>query len=97
MLFRSCRTGLTKTQYEKWVHEVIEPDKYKEVTERYGDAPGHLLTGTNPQGEAQLAIACLRFGNILLFPQPRPALGDDDFKLVHGMPVAYEPITAPSR
>lgn len=48
---------LTKTQYEKWVHEVIEPDKYKEVTERYGDAPGHLLTGTNPQGEAQLAIA----------------------------------------
>lgn len=79
---------LTKTQYEKWVHEAIEPDKYKEVTERYGDAPGHLLTGTNPQGEAQLAIACLRFGNILLFPQPRPALGDDDFKLVHGMPVA---------
>lgn len=79
---------LTKTQYEKWVHEIIEPDKYKEVTERYGDAPGHLLTGTNPQGEAQLAIACLRFGNILLFPQPRPALGDDDFKLVHGMPVA---------
>ena len=26
---------LTKTQYEKWVHEVIEPDKYKEVTELY--------------------------------------------------------------
>ena len=79
---------LTKTQYEKWAHEVIDAEKYKEVTERYGEAPGHLLTGKNEQGEEQLAIACLRFGNVLLFPQPRPALGDDDFKLVHGMPVA---------
>jgi cobaltochelatase CobN len=62
---------------------VILPEKYKEVTDRYGDAPGNLLAT-----EDSIAIACLRFGNVLLFPQPRPALGDDDFKLVHGMPVA---------
>lgn len=79
---------LTKAQYEEWAHEIIDAEKYKEVTERYGEAPGHLLTKKNKQGEEEIAIACLRFGNILLFPQPRPALGDDDFKLVHGMPLA---------
>ena len=53
------------------------------MTDRYGDAPGNLLVT-----EDSIAITCLQFGNILLFPQPRPALGDDEFKLVHGMPVA---------
>ena len=74
---------LSTGQYETWAKEVILPEKYKEVTDRYGDAPGNLLAT-----EDSIAIACLRFGNVLLFPQPRPALGDDDFKLVHGMPVA---------
>lgn len=49
-----------------------DQDKYKEVTERYGDART-ILTGTNPQGEAQLAIAS--FGNILLFPSAPSCIG----------------------
>ncbi len=81
------RTGhplwLTKNQYETWAKEVIAPEKYAEVVERYGEAPGSLLT----KGDS-LAVACVRYGNVLLFPQPRPALGDDDFKLVHGAEVA---------
>lgn len=74
---------LSTEQYEQWAHEVLLPEKYQEVTDRYGDAPGNLLVT-----EDSIAITCLQFGNILLFPQPRPALGDDEFKLVHGMPVA---------
>ena len=74
---------LTRQQYEDWAHQLIAPEKYKEVTDRYGDAPGSLLT----RGDS-LAVACIRYGNILLFPQPRPALGDDDFRLVHGVDVA---------
>lgn len=74
---------LTKNVYETWAHEVITPTKYAEVVERYGEAPGSLLT----KGDS-LAVACVRYGNILLFPQPRPAIGDDDFKLVHGVEVA---------
>ena len=74
---------LTKNVYEKWAHEVITPTKYAEVVERYGEAPGSLLA----KGDS-LAVACVRYGNILLFPQPRPAIGDDDFKLVHGVEVA---------
>ena len=73
---------LRKSEYEKWAKEVLAPEKYAEVTKRYGEAPGNLLT----QGDS-IAVACLRYGNVLLFPQPRPALGDDDFKLVHGVEV----------
>lgn len=79
---------LTKNEYEKWVQEVLNPEKYREVVARYGEAPGELLVKDDDNGNKEIAIACLQFGNVILFPQPRPALGEDDFKLVHGMPVA---------
>lgn len=70
---------IDKDEYRRWAREVLLPGKYVEMENRYGKAPGNLLV----RGDS-LAIAGLRYGNILLFPQPRPALGDDDFKLVHG-------------
>ncbi len=72
-----------KSQYEQWAKEVLTKEKYQEVVSRYGDAPGELLA----RGDS-IAVACVRYGNVLLFPQPRPALGDDDFKIVHGADVA---------
>ncbi|MDD4114444.1 MAG: cobaltochelatase subunit CobN [Massilibacteroides sp.] len=78
---------LTRSQYEQWANETLTPEKYGEVIERYGDAPGELLVKDGDK-EKEIAVACIRFGNVLLFPQPRPALGNDEFKLVHGMPVA---------
>ena len=74
---------ITRQQYEEWAREVLPKENYQQVVSRYGEAPGTLLA----KGDS-IAIACLRYGNILLFPQPRPALGDDDFKLVHGAEVA---------
>lgn len=74
---------IDKATYENWAHQVLLPEKYDEVVKRYGRAPGHLLA----RGDS-LCFAALRYGNILLFPQPRPALGDDEFKLVHGAQVA---------
>ena len=74
---------LSRQQYEQWAKEVVPAEKYQEVVSRYGEAPGSLLA----RGDS-IAIACVRYGNVLLFPQPRPALGDDDFKLVHGVEVA---------
>ena len=56
---------LSTEQYEQWAHEVLLPEKYQEVTDRYGDAPGNLLVT-----EDSIAITCLQFGNILLFPSP---------------------------
>ena len=74
---------LSRQQYEQWAKEILPAEKYQEVVNRYGEAPGELLA----KGDS-IAIACVRYGNVLLFPQPRPALGDDDFKLVHGVEVA---------
>ncbi len=74
---------LSRGQYETWAQAVLLPEKYQEVVDRYGPAPGRLLV----RGDS-LAVACLQFGNILLFPQPRPALGDDEFRLIHGAGVA---------
>ena len=74
---------LSTQVYETWAKETLLPHKYQEVVDRYGAAPGELLATPD-----SIAVACLQYGNVLLFPQPRPALGDDEFKLVHGMPVA---------
>lgn len=82
-LNRAHPVWLSREQYEAWAAETLLPEKYREVVDRYGEAPGRLLV----RGDS-LAVACLQFGNILLFPQPRPALGDDEFHLVHGAGVA---------
>ena len=82
-LRRAHPVWLTREQYEAWAAETLLPEKYQEVVARYGPAPGQLLV----RGDS-LAVACLQFGNILLFPQPRPALGEDEFRLVHGAGVA---------
>ena len=74
---------LSANQYEQWARETLAPGKYEEVTDRYGEAPGELLA----RGDS-IAVACVQYGNVLLFPQPRPALGDDEFKLTHGAKVA---------
>ena len=73
---------IKKEQYEQWAKEVLDEKQYAEVKSKYGEAPGHLMV----KGDS-IAVACLRFGNVLLFPQPRPALGDDDFRLAHGVDV----------
>lgn len=73
---------IKKEDYERWAQEVLLPEKYAEVEQRYGKAPGSLLANGD-----SIAVAALIYGNIMLFPQPRPALGNDDFKLVHGVDV----------
>ena len=62
--------------YEEWTRQVIPAVKYAEVTSRYGTPADSL------------PMTAVRYGNVLLFLQPRPALGDDDFRFVHGVDVA---------
>ncbi|MBR1414307.1 MAG: cobaltochelatase subunit CobN [Prevotella sp.] len=84
---------LSRQQYEQWAAEVITKEKYEEVVEHYGEFPGFPRLGQGGRGSFMargdsMAVACLRYGNVLLFPQPRPALGDDDFRVEHGVDVA---------
>lgn len=66
----------TRKTYERWAQQLIPAVKYAEVTSRYGTPPDSI------------PMTAVRYGNVLLFLQPRPALGDDDFRFVHGVDVA---------
>lgn len=66
----------TRNVYEEWTRQVIPAAKYAEVTARYGTPPDSI------------PMTAVRYGNVLLFLQPRPALGDGDFRFVHGVDVA---------
>lgn len=74
---------ITKADYEAWVGEQLDPLKYKEVVSRYGEFPGNYMTG-DYLGEKALATPYLKFGNVVLFPQPQAGLSGDNFKMVHG-------------
>lgn len=74
---------VTVSEYESWVGEEIGPEKYKEVVSTHGKAPGDYLAGTY-RDEPALAIACMKFGNVVVLPQPRAGLDGDDFKMTHG-------------
>lgn len=78
---------ISKMKYEEWAKSTFTAQKYNELVNIYGEAPGKLMSGVH-NGEAAIAVARLDFGNIVLFPQPRAAVGDDDFKIVHGADVA---------
>lgn len=73
---------IEKDTYEQWAHKVLIPTAYQAVVQHYGQAPGNLLSK-----DGKLAFACLQYGNVLIFPQPRAAVGDDDYKMVHGVDV----------
>lgn len=75
---------ITKEEYEAWVKADLREEKYREVVERYGDFPGKYLA--TPDGK--LAIARLRFGNVVLMPQYPAGMGENDFKMVHGTDMA---------
>jgi len=78
---------ISKSEYEEWAKEIISPDKYREVINKYGEAPGEYMSEMHSE-ELSLAVACIRFGNVVVFPQPKAAIGDDDFKIIHGADVA---------
>lgn len=78
---------IRKSDYETWAKEVLTPEKYAEVVQRYGEAPGEYMNGVQ-EGEPALAFSCLHFGNVVLMPQPAAAAGDNEFQIVHGAKVA---------
>jgi len=54
--------------YLEWFVE-IDPEKQREVTERWGPAPGEIMVYENETGE-YFVIPKLTFGNVILAPQP---------------------------
>ena len=69
--------------YLNWVKDAMPVDLYAEVEKRYGKAPGPYMS-INKNGVDNIALASLRYGNIVLMPQSLPGYGSDTNKLIHG-------------
>ncbi len=74
-------------KYEKWCADVLPKENYDEVVKRYGKAPGAYMS-VYKDGADFLAIARVKFGNVVLLPQPLPGIGENEFMLIHGAKVA---------
>ena len=70
--------------YESWCKSELDPESYKNVVKTYGIAPGKYLS-TDKGEEKFLAIPRVLFGNIALVPVLPSALGENEFKMVHGV------------
>lgn len=75
---------ITKNDYEKWCRKSFPAKMRNDIDAVDGVFPGHGLR----DGSGNLALARIRFGNVVLIPQTAAGLGDDDFKTVHGTDAA---------
>ena len=71
---------VSEEEYRSWVSDALLPDKYAEVEAADGKFPGRYLAAE----DGRLGIAAVRFGNVVLMPQPAAGYGDNAYKTVHG-------------
>lgn len=67
--------------YQHWFETKLSEENRHRVIERFGPPPGRLMTVIR-NGEPYLVIPRLRFGNMILMPQPERGEVQDD-KLLH--------------
>lgn len=75
---------ISAQKYESWCKSELDPKSYQNVIKTYGEAPGTYLT-TREKDTNYVAIPRVKFGNIALLPVLPAALGENEFKLVHGV------------
>ena len=69
--------------FDTWLKAELPAAAYAELTAKYGAVPGDYYTRTE-EGETQIAVTCVRFGNVVLLPQPVQSTGENSFQAVHG-------------
>lgn len=75
---------ISRDDYEGWASAAMDTVMTNAVNRVDGAFPGHGLHNA----EGDIAVAALRYGNVVLVPQTAAGLGDDDFKMVHGTEAA---------
>ena len=75
---------VSRAEYDSWTAKALSPEMRAAADSVDGEFPGHGLA----DDKGNLALARLRFGNVVLIPQTAAGLGDDDFKIVHGTDAA---------
>jgi len=75
---------ISAQEYESWCKTELDPESYQNVLKTYGKAPGTYLS-THKKDTTYVAIPRVLFGNIALVPVLPAALGENEFKLAHGV------------
>lgn len=55
--------------YRRWFEEKLSPESRRAVIEKFGEPPGRIMVVTR-NGEPQIVVPRIEFGNIILTPQP---------------------------
>ncbi len=75
---------VNRKDYDSWCANSFSENMREQIDSVNGQFPGHGLK----TDDGNLALARIRFGNVVLIPQTAAGLGDDDFKIVHGTDAA---------
>lgn len=74
---------LKGSDLDTWLKAELPAGTYAEMTQKHGTVPGDCYTRME-NGEKEIAVTCLRFGNVVLLPQPVQSTGENSFQVVHG-------------
>ncbi|MCO5236980.1 MAG: cobaltochelatase subunit CobN [Chitinophagaceae bacterium] len=74
-------------EYHTWLKKALSDETYRAVVKQYGEDPGEYMT-VEKDGKKYIAIAGVQLGNVYLLAQPLAALGEEGFKMTHGVKVA---------
>ncbi|MCZ0953017.1 MAG: cobaltochelatase subunit CobN [Rhodospirillaceae bacterium] len=71
-------------EYLRWCREHLAEGVCARIDERHGTDLGNFMVDQLPGGEKRIAVTNVRFGNVVLMPQPLAGFGEDSFRMVHG-------------
>lgn len=72
--------------YARWFQSALSRKRQKESIELWGDLPGDTMV-TNVDGRPHLVVSRIRFGNVVIMPQPTVGGSDDnenEISSIHG-------------
>ncbi|QDV23204.1 cobaltochelatase subunit CobN [Aureliella helgolandensis] len=72
-------------EYARWFQEALSPKRQQETIDLWGDLPGDKMV-TNVEGKPHLVISRIRFGNVVIMPQPTVGGGENENEIssIHG-------------
>lgn len=74
-------------EYRKWL-DALEPSLRAKIIEDWGDPADSTLMAERRDGRTSFVIPAIRYGKVLLMPQPSRAWGEDMEKLFHAKDLA---------
>lgn len=72
---------ITSENYASWVKDGLSRRQQEQADSAYGAFPGIYFS----DAEGRMGLPRLEFGNVVLIPQAAAGMGDNSFRIVHGV------------